>query len=64
MLDQEFWQLVARIQERRCEEQTIEVKTAARAVRNDFMTPFPRFPIRTMEVSLYLAWTSGNSLQK
>ena len=30
MLDQEFWQLVARIQGRGCEEQTTEVKAAAR----------------------------------
>ena len=64
MLDQEFWQLVARIQERRCEEQTIEVKTAARGCPERLYDTFPRFPIRTMEVSLYLAWTSGNSLQK
>lgn len=30
MLDQEFWQMVAGIQGRCCEEQTIEVKAAAR----------------------------------
>ena len=43
MLDQEFWQLVARIQERRCEEQTIEVKTAARGCPERLYDTFSSF---------------------
>ena len=43
MLDQEFWQLVARIQSRACEEQTIEVKTAARGCPERLYDTFSAF---------------------
>lgn len=43
MLDQEFWQLVARIQGRCCEEQTIEVKAAARGCPERLYDTFSSF---------------------
>lgn len=43
MLDQEFWQLVARIQGRGCEEQTTEVKAAARGCPERLYDTFSSF---------------------
>ena len=50
MLDQEFIWLVDRIQARKCEEQAIEVKAAARGARSGFMILFPPSPIRMRAV--------------
>ena len=43
MLDQEFWQVVARIQGRCCEEQTIEVKVAAHGCPERLYDTFSAF---------------------
>ena len=43
MLDQEFWALLRRIQARNCEEQTVEVKTAARGCPERLYDTFSAF---------------------
>lgn len=43
MLDQEFWALLRRIQSRNCEEQTVEVKTAARGCPERLYDTFSAF---------------------